>query len=48
MACNILHCRAIFYKFGSAGKNYQEAFNFNVMVNDENKESLKNIKDEIL
>ena len=30
----IIHCRGIFYKFGCSGKEYKEAFNFRVKIED--------------
>ena len=37
----------IFYSFGKSGKNYNEAFNFHVMLTEENKKSLKKLKYDI-
>ena len=41
---NILNCRVIFYKFGSNGQNYQEAFNFRVLVDCCSEGNLKKVK----
>ena len=45
---NILNYRAIFYKFGSSGKNYEEAFNFRVLVDCSSQENLKKLKEAML
>ena len=31
---SIIHCREIFYKFRCSGKEYKEAFNFRVQIED--------------
>ena len=41
---NILNCRVIFYKFGSSGQNYQEAFNFRVLADCCSQGNLKKVK----
>ena len=38
---SIIHCRGIFYKFGCSGKEYKEAFNFRVQIED----TIKSVKE---
>ena len=40
---SIIHCRGIFYKLGCSGKDYKEAFNFRVQIEDKIK-SVKEFK----
>ena len=40
---SIIHCRGIFYEFGCSGKEYKEAFNFQVQIEDTTK-SVKELK----
>ena len=45
---NILNCRATFYKYGSSGKNYQQAFNFRALVDCSSQGNLKKLKEATL
>ena len=38
---SVINCRALLYKFGSSGKDYKEAFNFRVKVNEDEAKDLK-------
>ena len=42
---SVINCRALFYKFGSSGKDYKESFNFRVKVNEDDIKDVKTFKE---
>ena len=45
---SIINCRAIYYTYGTSGKNYKEAHNFRVSVDENARRNLKMFKETIL
>ena len=45
---SIINCRGLYYTFGTSGKNYKEAHNFRISLNEKTKCNLKLLKNTIL
>ena len=45
---SIINCRGLYYTFGTSGKNYKEAHNFRISLNEKTKCNLKLLKSTIL
>ena len=45
---SIINCRGLYYTFGTSGKNYKEAHNFRISLNEKTKCNLKLQKNTIL
>ena len=45
---SIINCRGLYYTFGTSGKNYKEAHNFRISLDEKTKCNLKLLKNTIL
>lgn len=44
---SIIGCRALYYTFGTSGKNYKDSHNFRVTIDEDAKKNLKSFKDAV-